>query len=59
MTFNPKCKARVWTDVTSPNPFTKPNHFEKELAKEKGLPRDLAKDGIEIEALPNGEGGLV
>jgi len=29
------------------------------LAKEKGLPRDLAKDGIEIEALPNGEGGLV
>ncbi len=38
---------------TSSNPFTKPNHYEEELPKEKGLPRDLTK------VLPDDGGGLV
>jgi hypothetical protein len=38
---------------TSLNLFTEPNHFEEELAKEKGLPKDLLEDRIEIEVLPD------
>ncbi len=31
----------------SPNIFIEPNHFEKELPKENGLPRDLLQDMTE------------
>jgi hypothetical protein len=47
-------QARV---LASPNPFTKPNHFEEELPKENGLPRDMPKDKTETEVLPYGGGG--
>ncbi len=44
---------------TSSNPFTEPNHFEEELAKEKGLPRDLPEDRTEIEVLLDKGGGSI
>ncbi len=44
--------------LTSPNPFTKPNHFEKELPKENGLLGDLLEDMTKTKVLPNGGGGL-
>jgi len=42
---------------SSPNPFTELNHFEEELPKENGLPRDMPKDRTETKVLPNGGGG--
>ncbi len=51
---NAPLQARV---LTSPNPFTELNHFEKELLEENGLFRDFPKDRIEIEVLPDGGGG--
>ncbi len=48
-------QARV---LTSPNPIIEPNHFEKELPKENGLPRDFLEDRIETKVLPDGGGGL-
>ncbi len=51
---NSPLQARV---LTSPNLFTEPNHFEKELLEENGLPKDLLEDMIETKVLPDG-GGL-
>jgi hypothetical protein len=45
--------------LTSPNPFTKLNHFEEELLEENGLFRDLPKDRTEIEVLLDGGGGSI
>ncbi len=44
--------------LTSPNPFTEPNHFEKELPKENGLPGDLLEDMTKTKVLLDGGGGL-
>jgi hypothetical protein len=52
---NAPLQARV---LTSPNPITEPNHFEKELPKENGLPKDLLEDRIKTKVLPDGGGGL-
>ncbi len=48
-------QARVFT---SPNVFTELSHFEEELLKENGFPRDLLKNRTETKVLPHGGGGL-